>query len=352
MCSRPRGDTATFSSASGLTVDGGAIQEFENNAVPIVFMDPPDHTAMRRLVGKQMTPRRVAAIEDGVRRFVSDHLDAIAEAGTSGSGEVDIIDALFKPLPSFVVANYLGVPAEDRELFDRWTAAIVAANAASDMETATEALMEVFGYAATLIERRKADPGEDLVSDLVQAGEEVASVMWIVGFIFTMITGGNDTTTGLLGGSTLLLEERRDQRQMLIDEPALIGDSTDEFLRLTSPVQNLARTTMRAVDIDGVAIPEGSKILLLYGAANRDPREFGSDAGSLDVHRSPPRILAFSSGAHHCLGAAAARLQGRVGLEELLSRFPDYSVDVDRSVYAPGSYVRRLESLPFRASPF
>ena len=186
-----------------------------------------------------------------------------------------------------------------------------------------------------------------MVSQLVALGEDTVSIMWILGFAFTMVTGGNDTTTGLLGGSAVLLHQRPDQRRRLVDDPSMIPSAVEELLRLTSPVQNLARTTTRDVGLHGTTIPEGSKVLLSYGAANRDEREFGTDADSLDVGRNPARILSFSYGAHHCLGAAAARLQGRVVLEELLARFPDFVVDLDDMEFATGNYVRRPLNLCF-----
>ena len=162
-----------------------------------------------------------------------------------------------------------------------------------------------------------------------------------------MVAGGNDTTTGLLGVAAELLTRDPDQRRTLIESPELIGDSIDEFLRLASPVQGLARTTTRDVELHGVTIPTGRKVMLLYASGNRDPRVFGDDAENLDVLRRPEQILSFSSGAHHCLGAAAARLQGRVALEELLARCPGFTVDADRGEFAPGSFVRRYRSLPF-----
>ena len=170
----------------------------------------------------------------------------------------------------------------------------------------------------------------------------------VLGFAFTMVTGGNDTTTGMLGGAVQLLTEHRDQRRDLIDNPGLVGDAVEELLRLTAPVQGLARTVTRDVEIEGTAIPEGRKVFLLYGSANRDPRRFGRDSEELDVRRRPTQILTFSHGAHHCLGAAAARMQARVALEELLVRCPDFTVDVDAVVYAEGNYVRRPTSVPFR----
>jgi hypothetical protein len=335
-------DTTTFSSAQGLTPDRASMAMFEGRAAPIVMMDPPEHTAMRRLVSRPMTPRAVSSLGPAIRNFVDERLDAVAELG-----ECDIIDALFKPLPSFVVAHFLGVPVEDRSRFDGWTNAIVSAAAAGSIADAPSAASDLFAYANQLIDRRRSHPGEDLVSDLVRAGGTEASVEWVIGFIFTMVTGGNDTTTGLLGGATELLTGFPNQRQLLLDHPSLIRPAVNEFLRLTSPVQNLARTTTCAVIHHGVTIPENRKVLLLYGAANRDDREFGPDAERLDVRRVLKRTVALGHGAHHCLGAAAARLQAGIALERLLARFPRFAVDAGAGTFAPGPYVRRYESLPF-----
>ena len=337
-------DTTTFSSAQGLTPDRDGASMFSDDARPIVMMDPPDHTDMRRLVSKPMTPRRVQAIEAQVRDFVDARLDEV-----EAEGECDIVDALFKPLPSFVIAHYLGVPHSDRERFDRWTNAIVAASASASFESAADAFMELFAFGEELIERRKVEPGDDLVSALVEVGPEVATPGWIIGFVFTMVTGGNDTTTGLLGGAAELLTTCRDQRAELLDDPSLVRPAVDEFLRLTSPVQNLARTTTADVELHGVTIPVDTKVMLLYGSANRDEREYGDDAGELDVTRKLDRNLSLGYGAHHCLGAAAARLQAGVALERLLTRFPDFEVDAEAGRFAPGSFVRRYESLPFTA---
>jgi len=272
---------------------------------------------------------------------LDDRLDRI-------DGDVDIIDALFKPLPSWIVAHYLGVPEADRARFDGWTDAIVAADAGGDVRAAGKAVLELFEFATELIEFRRSNPGADLVSDLVESGDDRASVRWILGFVFTMITGGNDTTTGLLGGAAELLQCNPDQRQVLVDEPGLIRPSVDEFLRLTSPVQNLARTTTRDVRLHGVEIPAGRKVMLAYAAANRDEREFDATAGALDVRRDLKRMLSFGYGPHLCLGASVARLAAGIALERLLTRFPAFSVDPEVGRFAPGPYVRRYESLPFK----
>ncbi len=335
-------DTGTFSSARGLTPDPDSMAMFAGRAAPIVMMDPPEHTAMRRRVSRPMTPRAVTAIGPPVREFVDARLDEVADRG-----EADIVEALFKPLPSFVVAHYLGVPPEDRGQFDRWTGAIVAAAAEGDLTGAPGAALELFDYAKGLVDRRRAVPGDDLVSDLVGAGEDQVSTEWIVGFVFTLVTGGNDTVTGLLGGACELLTSYRDQRRLLLDDPQRMAAAVEELLRLTTPVQNLARTTTRAVELHGTTVPAGAKVLLHYGAANRDEREFGPDAGALDVRRTIRHSLGFGHGAHQCLGASAARLQAGIALGRLLERFPDFAVDAAAGRFAPGAYVRRYASLPF-----
>lgn len=346
-------DYETFSSAQGLTVNYGELEliGLQDNP-PMVMQDPPGHTEFRKLVSRGFTPRQVEAVEPKVRRFVVERIEKLR---TDGGG--DIVAELFKPLPSMVVAHYLGVPDQDRDQFDGWTEAIVAANTSegglgSALSTLGNALGEMMAYFTALIERRRREPEDDTISHLVSAGvgaddADLAGTMSILAFTFTMVTGGNDTTTGMLGGATQLLHRRPDQRRMLTEDPELIPDSVEEFLRLTSPVQGLARTTTRDVTIEGRTIPQGRKTLLLYGSGNRDERQYGPDAGELDVTRRPRNILTFSHGAHHCLGAAAARMQSRVALTELLTRCPEFEIDEDAIVWAGGSYVRRPLSMPF-----
>jgi cytochrome P450 len=344
-------DPATYSSAQGLTFQSDEREALDLGADPIVMMDPPEHTQFRRLVSRGFTPRKVSELEPRIRAFVVERIDRLRQAGSD-----DIVVELFKPLPSMVVAHYLGVPDEDRHRFDQWTDAIVAANASGDFADVAGAAGDLVGYFAELIERRRAEPGDDMVSALLAADlPDETEMLHILGFAFTMVTGGNDTTTGLLSGAAELLTRHRDQRQLLLDDPGLLPGAVDELLRLTAPVQNLARTTTRPVVIetpdlgDPVEIPEGTKVLLLYASANRDPREFGPTAEALDVTRTIPRMMSFGYGAHHCLGAAAARLQARVTLEELLARCPDFTVDGAAGEFAPGAFVRRYQSLPFSA---
>lgn len=336
-------DTATFSSAQGLTFEYGEREKAGlAEADPMVMMDPPEHTAFRRLVGTGFTPRHVVEIEPAVRAFVVDRLERLR---ASGSG--DVVAEVFKPLPSFVVAYYLGVPEADWPRFDAWTEGIVAASAEGDPLQAGDTVGELFAYFAQLIEQKRADPGDDTISALVRTGADDVTLMQILGFAFTMVTGGNDTTTGMLGVAAELLTRFPDQRAQLLEEPELLGGAIEELLRLAAPVQGLARTPTRDVELHGTTIPAGRKVLLLYGSANRDPREFGATAEAFDVRRPIASIMTFGYGAHHCLGAAAARLMARVTLEELLARCPWFAVDHEAGTFGPGHFVRRYESLPF-----
>ncbi len=299
------GDSEAFSSAKGLTVTYGEIEAIDmGDATPMVFLDPPEHTAFRAHVTRKLTPRKVAPLEPEIRRFVVERLDRIRAAG-----HADIVTELFKPLPSFVVAHYLGVPAGDRALFDKWTDEIVQAAADGDPTKAGDPFGELLTYFAGLIERRRREPADDIVTDLTALGEDTVTTARILGFAFTMVTGGNDTITGMLSGSACLLTESRAQRRKLITNPALIPNAVEELLRLTSPVQNLARTATRDVELRGVTIPAGKKVLQGYAAANRDEREFGPTAEQLDVERKLDKILTLSFGTHYCIGAAAARLR-------------------------------------------
>ena len=333
-------DHETFTSTQGLTTEYDELARIGlADNPPMVMTDPPAHTDFRKLVNRGFTPKQVEDVTPRVTRFVIERVEEIKAAGGG-----DIVKELFKPLPSMVVAHYLGVPEADWERFDQWSEAIVAANSAQDETIGASASVELMGYFAELIEWRRREPGDDTVSHLVAAGEadDGAGLLRVLAFAFTMVAGGNDTTTGLLGGGLPLLADRPDQRELALrDVPA----SVEELLRLTSPVQGLARTTTRDVTVHDVTIPAGRKVLLCYAAANRDPRVFGADADELDVTRQPRQILTFAHGAHHCLGAAAARMMGRVALTEVLTRLPSFTVDHDSIEWAPGSYVRRPVSL-------
>jgi cytochrome P450 len=351
-------DHETFSSAQGLTVNYGDLEMIGlKDNPPFVMQDPPVHTEFRKLVSRGFTPRQVEAVEPKVREFVVERIEKLR---ADGGG--DIVTELFKPLPSMVVAHYLGVPEEDWAQFDGWTQAIVAANTADGgvagaLGSVGDAVGSMAAYFTGLVERRRTEPEDDTISHLVAAGVggrdvdgDISGTLSILAFTFTMVTGGNDTVTGMLGGSMPLLHQRPDQRRLLIDDPGQIPEAIEELLRMTSPVQGLARTTTRDATIGDTTIPAGRRVLLLYGSANHDERQYGPDAGELNLTRRPRNIMTFSQGAHHCLGAAAARMQSRVALTELLARCPDFEVDEPAIVWAGGSYVRRPLSVPFKVT--
>jgi hypothetical protein len=343
-------DTETFSSASGLTTTYGDMEAM-NLAPTMVMMDPPRHTDFRKLVSAGFTPRKVQALEPAMRSYVAEKIEEMR-----GKGSCDFVEGLARPLPCWVVANYLGVPIEDRPLFDDWTHAIVGGSAEGNLLDAgggAAAVGELYEYFTALVEQKRGHPGDDMVSELIASKLEgnPLGILEILGYAFVMITGGNDTATGLLAGAAELLTTYPEQRQKLIDDPGKIANAVEELLRLTSPVQGLARTLTRDVEIDGQKIPAGRKVLLHYGSGNRDEREFGPTASDFDVDRKIDRILTFTIGPHYCLGAAAARMQGQIVLEELLQRCPNFSADVAAGEFARGAVVRRHEALPLTTAP-
>jgi cytochrome P450 len=333
-------DSARFSSAHGISLTNE--QEHLALLPTMVMMDPPDHTRYRRLVNRELSPRAVGSLEAGLRRFVAERIESLCEAGTG-----DFVAEVARPVPCFVVAHYLGVPESDRSVFAQWTEAIVQGNVSGRLYDAGAALRDLYLYFDALITELRKNPGDDMLSGL---GGSALSTEEILGYAFVMVAGGNDTTTGLLGGTAELLTERPDARRRLIDDPTMIRGAVEEFLRLTTPVQGLCRVTQSDVELAGVTIPADSRVMLCYGAANRDPREFGPDADELDITREVRRHLTFASGVHHCLGSHAARLQGRVVVEELLRACPDFAVDAPAGVFADGAFTRRYESLPFIAN--
>src|SRR5512139_4066502 len=324
-----------FSSAQGLTFYPDEIESL-GLAPTIVMLDPPRQNELRRLISHGFTPRRVAAMEDDLRRFAQERV-AHMESSAADGVQVDLHRDFSAPIPTYALANLLGVPACDRARFDPWVKALTTLqdsgfDKASLLE-APEAVAEMFAYFGDVIAARRAGPTDDLVSALVSAevdGERLTD--WdILGFCFVMVAGGNDTTASLVSHGVMLLDTDHAQRELLVAHPRLIPNALMEFLRLEGSVQGLARTTTRPVVVHGTEIPAGDKVLLLYAAANRDEREFGPTADELDVRREMPRHLGFASGVHFCIGSHLAKLQARVALEELLARVPHVGVDVDRA---------------------
>jgi cytochrome P450 len=344
-------DHETFSTGLAPAVNYGELNLPGLPANPATAIrEPQAYFKFRDRVSSSFTSGRVNAAASKVRDFVVERIERLR---TYGSG--DIVAQLFKPLPSMVVADYLGVPEQDRPHFYSWTETIVAANLAEradDLQPVIGAFTTMTAYFTELIKLRRRVPGQDTISQLVTNGMggegDVAGLLSLLAFVFAMVASGIDTTTGMLGGSVQLLHQRPDQRKLLAENPELIPPSIDEFLRLTSPVQLKSRIVTHDVTIRDTVIPEGHKVLFLYGSGNRDELQYGPDAGELDVCRQPRNILTFSHGANHCLGAAVARMQSRIVLTELLSRCPDFEIDESGITWADSSHVRRPLCVPFR----
>lgn len=340
-----------FSSAQGLTFFPDEIGRL-GLAPTIVMLDPPRQTELRGLIGKAFTPRRVAALEEQVRAFVRDRVAVLA--AKAGAGEpVDLHRDFSATIPTHVLGLLLGVPAADRARLGPWVRALTGLQSdgfsgASLAGDGVAAVAEMFDYFAAVVADRRAHPQDDLLGALVAAelDGQVLSDWDILGFCFVMVAGGSDTTANLVSHAVALLDAAPAQRGLLLADPGLIGGALVEFLRLEGSVQGLARTTTRDVVLHGTTIPAGEKVLMLYGAANRDDREFGPTADVLDVRREVPRHLGFGSGPHFCIGSHLARLQARVALEELLAAFPHVQVDVAAAQRHRSAFVRGWVSLP------
>jgi hypothetical protein len=346
-----------FSSASGLTFYRDEIDQL---GLPptIVMLDPPVQTHLRALIGRGFTPRRVTRLEDGIRKFVRGRIEEMS--GKAADGEpVDLHADFSGAIPTWVLAELFGLPESDRERFGPWVQTLTqlqnegfAADALVRESGAAahgvRVLAEMFEYFTTAIASARKAPQDDLLGALVSAevdGKRLSD--WdILGFCFVVVAGGADTTASLISHTVLLTGNDMSQRQLLVDEPALVPDALAECLRFESSVQALARTTLQDVEVRGVGIPAGEKVMMLYGAANRDPREFGETADRLDVRRAAPRHLAFSSGPHFCIGSHLARLQARIAVEELFAAHPRVTVDPGAGVRHQSAFVRGWVSLP------
>jgi cytochrome P450 family 130 len=343
-------DPGLYSSAQGLTYHPDEIEAL-GLAPTIVMLDPPRQTELRRLISHGFTPRRVAALEDDLRHFVR-HRIAVMEAKAADGAPVDLHRDFSAPIPTYVLADLLGVPVCDRARFDPWVKALTTLqdsgfDSASVM-SAPDAVTEMFAYFSDLITARRSETTDDLISALVSAevdGERLSD--WdILGFCFVMVAGGNDTTANLISHGVMLLDGDHAQRDLLRTDLSLMPNAVMELLRLEGSVQGLARTTTAPVVVHGVEIPEGSKVLLMYASANRDEREFGPTADRLDITREMPRHLGFASGPHFCIGNHLAKLQARVALEELLVRQPGIGVDVAAGERVRATFTRGWVSLP------
>jgi cytochrome P450 len=341
-------DTATYTSTQGITLE-------PRSPLPmIITMDPPEHTQMRRLVSRAFTPKRMADLEDHIRALSSGYLDTMADR-LAATGECDLIHDYAGRLPMDVISKMLGVPDADQDMLREWTdQLLVRAEGEPEMTPAGEAAgAELFGYFLDHVRATRAAgaEGDDLTSALVRVEADGRRLddLEVVAFGFLLIIAGNETTTKLLGNVAYWLTRFPDQKQLLLDDPGRIPDAVEEILRYEGSTQLMARTLTRDVEKHGETMAEGTKVLLLLGSGNRDERVW-PDPDRFDLTRDRPvQHLAFGHGVHVCLGAALARLEMRVSLEEIHRRFPAYEVDHDRCVRIHSGNVRGYSSVPMTA---
>jgi cytochrome P450 len=337
-------DPATFCSGQGVLMsDRGRDIAAEDS---LLYLDPPRHEQYRKLVNRAFTPRRVATLEPRIRQLTVELLDNI-----DPRRPVDLVDSLCAPLPMLVIAELLGLPAEDRENFRRWSDAIMEAATDLTEENALQA-MELIAYFDVQLDRRADTPTEDLLSGLLMAEVDGARLTRaeVQGFCMTLMVAGNETTRSLVSGGMVELAAHPDQRAQLAREPKLIPAAVEEMLRWVTPVMAMARTTTRETTLGDADLGAGEFVLLAYGAANRDEEVFGKDADAFDITRTPNPHVSFGFGEHFCVGASLARMEARVLLEEVLARWPDYQ-RVGEIVRAPSTLFRQITRAPVLFTP-
>ena len=304
-------------------------------------MDPPEHGLYRQLVSRAFSPRMVASLEHRIRRIATDCLDRVEPGAVT-----DFVSQVAAPVPLLIIAEMLGVPQEDRGTFKRWTDAVA-------LSTNTDASVgrEMAAYFAVQLKEREREPQDDLLSALLLAevdGERLteAEIVQTVAFI---LVAGNETTRNLISGGARALMQFPDQRTRLLEDPSLMTGAVEEMLRWVTPVQWFARTVTGDVELNGVSISAGDYVLLFYRAGNRDP-EVWSDPYKFDVTRPLKAHTAFGHGEHSCIGAPLARLEAKVVFEELLSRYPNFSLADDVELL-PSALLNAVERMPVEFRP-
>jgi cytochrome P450 len=311
----------------------------------LIFEDPPIHTVHRSLLSRVFTPRRVAALEPQIRAFCARSLDPLI-----GAGEFDFIADLGAQMPMRVIGMLLGIPEEDQEAVRDRTDSNLRTKPGEPMKV-SENFVDGEQF-ADYIDWRAEHPSEDIMTELLNAeftdetGRQRRLTRGELLTYLTVIAGaGNETTTRLIGWTGKVLADHPAQRRELVEDRSLIPNAIEEILRFEPPAPHVARCVARDVEFYGHTVPEGSIMMLLHGSANRDDRRY-PDGDSFDIHRKMGQPLTFGFGIHFCLGAALARLEGRLALDEVLTRFPTWEVDWDRAKIAPTSTVRGWETLP------
>ena len=343
-------DTALLSSRGSVALESRRPIGESAGFHQMIEYDPPEHTVLRKLVSRVFTTRTVARMEAEIRRIFSGCLDEVVE-----SGRAEAVNDLTSPFPMDVISAVLGVPAADRPGLRAHSDKVMIREdgVCSIPPEAAEGLFGLVSYFMEDLPKRKAGEGTGLISDLVGFEFEgrVLTDEELLGFCVLFIIAGHETTTKMVANVMELLSRHPEQKAAVTACPELVPGTIEEVLRYHNSTQYMHRTLTRDFEIHGQKMREGDSVLLLIGAANHDEREFGPTAEEFDVFRRPDRHLGFGYGAHFCLGAALARMEGKVALEEILRRIPDYEVAHDAKVRFHSSNVTGWRSLPVTFSP-
>jgi cytochrome P450 len=319
-------------------------------AQDMLTMDPPDHTRLRRLVSSTFTPRAIAGLEPWIR----DATDRLLAAADAENG-FDLIDALAFPLPIAVICHLLGVPAEDQAKFRTWghdVATTLEPQTSPTAEARTRASeLALTAYLQERVDKLRVDPDDSILSGLIAAEEEGDRLTSgeLVSTALLLLIAGFETTVNLIGNGAVALLGEQEQWQRLHDEPALVPGAVEETLRYDSPVQLTSRNATEDVEVDGQLIKTGQSIIVTIGGANRDPGVFDQPDRFVLDRPNAAQHLSFSLGIHHCLGAALARLEGRIAFEELTRRYPRLEL-AGSPTRRPLLVLRGFESVPVRTS--
>ncbi|MDT5349422.1 MAG: hypothetical protein QOH91_2709 [Mycobacterium sp.] len=339
-------DYQTFSSAKGAILE--LIQA--NIDIPpgtVIFEDPPIHDIHRKLLSRMFTPRKINELVPKIREFCARSLDPLI-----GADRFDFVADLGAQMPMRVIGMLLGVPEQDQEAARDFANAQMRTEAGKPMETSMDniASPEFFGQ---YIDWRAEHPADDIMTELLNAEflDETGTVRRLtrdelLTYVSVVSGAGNETTTRLIGWAGKVLAEHPDQRRALVEDRSLIPAAIEELLRFEPPAPHVARYVTHDVEYYGQRVPEGSVMMMLIGAANRDHRQFPPDGDVFDIRRDAHQHLTFSVGTHYCLGSALARLEGRIALEEILKRFPEWDVALTECTLSPTSTVRGWETMP------
>jgi cytochrome P450 len=343
--SRDRERILRWQAQLGLTKEDSELQQSLSQSM--LNADPPDHTRLRNLVNQAFTPRRVEALRPWIETMVDQLLDTAVAAGPS----IDLIAALAEPLPVMVICELLGVPDADRHHISEWTQQFIDqasyAPTREALQHSAQVLCAFEDYLRELIRRRRAHPGDDLISALVtmqERGDHLTEDE-LLGTCFLLLVAGHVTTVNLIGNGTLALLRHPDQARRLRDDHILISSAVEELLRYDSPIQMTLWIVVGTMEIGGQTLRDGDAVFPVLGAANRDPERF-ADPDQLDIARADNRHLTFASGPHFCLGSSLARIDGQIAIGTLMRRLPRLQLDTDTVQWRPNSRLRGLVSLP------